>query len=158
MSEEGYVPYGWQFADEDPCITVAKGRKINCFALLSRKNQFHYQTSPQKLTASFIVEQLEQLSFTLQKLTVVVLDNAKIHTAFQVKQRLNYWQTRGLHIFYLPAYSPHLNIIERRWKELKSRWLKPPDYRSADHLFYAVHLALAGVGKNLFINFSPYSL
>jgi len=29
------------------------------------------------------------------------------------------WQNRGLYIFYLPSYSPHLNIIERLWKEMR---------------------------------------
>jgi transposase len=56
------------------------------------------------------------------------------------------------------AYSPHLNIAERLWKELKARWLRPQDYRTADQLFYAVKLALAAVGRELFINFSEYKL
>jgi hypothetical protein len=50
-----------------------------------------------------------------------------------------------------------LNIIERLWRELKQRWLKPENYSSADNLFYSVSLALASVGKELFINFSPCS-
>ncbi len=108
------------------------------------------------MTAGLITEHLERFSFTIHKPTVVVLDNARIHTARKIKERFRDWQTRGLYIFYLPAYSPHLNICERLWKELKSRWLKPQDYYSAEHLFYAVNLALAAVGKNLFINFSNY--
>lgn len=158
VCEQGYIPYGWQFAREQVCIQVAKGRKINLFAMISRNNHFFYQTSKQKMTAHFIVEQLDKFSFSIQKPTVIVLDNAKIHTAHQVKERLPNWQSRGLYLFYLPAYSPHLNICERVWKELKARWLKPEDYLSADNLFYAVTLALAAIGKNLFINFSNFSL
>lgn len=40
ISEEGYVPYGWQFSDENVCIESAKGAHINCFGLLSRDNSF----------------------------------------------------------------------------------------------------------------------
>ena len=39
ISSEGYVPYGWQFSDEQVCIASAKGQTLNCFALISRKNQ-----------------------------------------------------------------------------------------------------------------------
>jgi transposase len=158
ICEEGYVPYGWQFAGEDLSIQVAKGGKINLFGLISRNNQFFYQTSREKMTAHFIVEQLDRFSFTIEKPTVVVLDNARIHTACKVKERLQVWQSRGLYIFYLPPYSPHLNICERVWKELKARWLRPQDYLSADALFYAATLALAAIGKSLFIHFSDFNL
>lgn len=33
---EGYVPYGWQFPDEDIFIPVEKGYKINIWGLISR--------------------------------------------------------------------------------------------------------------------------
>lgn len=158
VSEQGYVPYGWQFAHEHVCIQVAKGGKLNLFGLISRNNQIYYQTCRQKLTAEFIAEQLEQFSFTIHKPTVVVLDNARIHTARKVKERLQEWQARGLYLFYLPPYSPHLNICERVWKELKARWLRPEDYLSADTLFYTATLALAAISKSLFINFSDYNL
>ena len=95
---------------------------------------------------------------SINKPTVIVLDNARIHTARKVKERLRDWQDRGLYIFYLPPYSPHLNIAERLWKELKSRWIKPADYCSAENLFYTVSLALTAVGKELFINFSKFTI
>lgn len=158
ICEEGYVPYGWQFVQEDVCIEAAKGGKMNLFGLISRNNKLFYQTSRQKITAHFIREQLDRFSFTIQKPTVVVLDNARIHTAHKVKERLQDWQSRGLYIFYLPPYSPHLNICERVWRELKARWLKPEDYLSAESLFYAVTLALAAIGKSLLINFSDFNL
>jgi len=115
-----------------------------------------YATSEQSITSDFIVEQLDSLSLKIRRPTVVVLDNARVHTANKVKKQLEVWQQRGLYLFYLPVYSPHLNIAERLWKELKARCLKPQDYLTTDSLFYAVRMALAAVGKNLFINFSEY--
>ena len=35
------VPYGWQFADEQVVMPSEKGGGVNCFALISRKNQCH---------------------------------------------------------------------------------------------------------------------
>lgn len=158
MSEEGYVPYGWQFRDESVCIEVAKGQRLNCFGLISRQNQLHYATTEGPINAAFVINQLETLSWQLSKPTVVVLDNARIHTADKVRQRLVEWQQRGLYIFYLPPYSPHLNLAERLWKELKAGWLRPQDYRTSSALFYAVWLALGAVGQELFIRFGPFKL
>ncbi len=58
---------------------------------------------------------------------------------------------------YLPPYSPHLNIIEKLWHELKQRWLRPEDYFSFETLRYALQLALLAVGSELNISFSPFN-
>jgi transposase len=150
------VPYGWQFKDEDVAIEVSRGKALNCFGLISRKSVLHFATTTQKITADFILEQLDRFSWHIIKPTVVVLDNARIHTAKKIKERLRYWQKRGLYIFYLPPYSPHLNICERLWKELKARWIKPEDYKNTDTLFYRVNQVLNSVGKELIINFSEF--
>lgn len=158
VSEKGYVPYGWQFADEAVSIQVSRGRSMNYFGLLSRSNAFLYKASEEPITSVFVLEHLDAFSRGLVRPTVVVLDNASIHTAKKIKARLRLWQERGLYVFYLPPYSPQLNLIERLWKELKGRWLRPEDYASADCLFYASELALAAVGKELTINFSSFKL
>lgn len=157
VSPEGYVPYGWQFEDEAVCVASAKGKGLNCFALVGRDSRITYATSEESITADFIVDQLDRLSLSIAKPTAVVLDNARVHTAAKVGRALESWQRRGLFLFFLPAYSPHLNIAERLWKELKARWLRPEDYRTADTLFLAVKMALAAVGKQLFINFAEYT-
>lgn len=158
VSEKGYVPYGWQFKDEPVHIPASKGRSMNYFGLLSRSNQFFYESSTETITSSFVLSQLDGFSFELVKPTVVVLDKASIHTAKKIKARIALWQERGLYLFYLPPYCPHLNIIERLWKELKARWLRACDYVSAEALFYASALALSAVGTTLRINFSAFKL
>ena len=158
ISLEPCVPYGWQFADEEVSMPSAKGGGLNCFALLSRNNRCLINTSEETFTSRFIFEQLEDLSFKLPKLTVIVLDNARIHTSQIIKERIKVWQNRGLFIFYLPRYSPHLNIVETLWRKLKYEWLSPSDYQSKEHLFYQVRLALKAVGNNLFIRFSKFKL
>ncbi len=79
--------------------------------------------------------QLEALSFSLQRQTVVVLDNAPAHVAKRVQERRGFWQQRGLWVFYLPPYSPHLNIVEVLWRKLKYQWLQPQDYLETQTLF-----------------------
>jgi len=80
VSEEGYVPYGWQFKGEQVSIACAKGARINCFGLLTRHNQFVHATTAQTITADFVIEQIDSLSFEINKHTVIVLDNARVHS------------------------------------------------------------------------------
>jgi transposase len=158
VSLEPNVPYGWQFPDEEVFMPTQKGNGLNCFALLSRTNQCSVKTSEQTFSAQFIFEQFEALSFKVRKLTVIVLDNARIHTSGIIKERIKIWQQRGLYLFYLPRYSPHLNIVETLWRKLKYEWLTPLDYQSKEHLFYQITLALKAVGDSLFIRFSKFRL
>lgn len=158
VAVEPCIPYGWQFADEEVFMPTAKGAGLNCFALLTRDNRCLIETSSETLTSRFIFERFENLSLRLQKPTVVVLDNARIHTSQIIKERKKVWQQRGLYIFYLPRYSPHLNIVETLWRKLKYEWLTPADYQNKDNLFYQIKLALKAVGSSLFIRFSKFRL
>jgi len=53
-------------------------------------------------------------------------------------ERIKYWQKRGLFIFYLPTYSPHLSIAETLWRKLKYEWLAASDYEDGQRLQYSV--------------------
>jgi transposase len=158
VSMEPCVPYGWQFEGEKVFMPTAKGAGLNCFALVSRACRLLFETTRRRITGDFIIEQLERLSFAIEKMTVVVLDNARVHTCEKVQERRSFWQARGLFIFYLPPYSPHLNIAETLWRKLKYEWLQAEDYATTDGLSYQVGQALAAVGKALKIRFSEFSL
>lgn len=153
ISEEGYIPYGWQFKDENISIKSAKGKSINCFGIITRDNEFKYVTTYETINSNFIIEQIDRFSYQLKKHTVIVLDNAKVHQSKAMKLMQKVWAERKLFIFYLPPYSPHLNIIERLWKEMKARWIQVKDYENDDQLFYATKLVLNAIGNELFINF-----
>ena len=155
VSLEPCIPYAWQFKDEDIAIPSERGGGLNCFALLSRTNCCHFKTTPERITGSWVREELERFSWTLSRQTVVVLDNARVHGAKIVKERMAAWQERGLFVLFLPPYSPQLNIAEILWRKLKYEWLRPDDYTDQDTLHYAVWQALAAVGHTLKIAFSP---
>lgn len=157
VSLEPCVPYGWQFSDEAVAMPSAKGKGINCFGLFTRSNKSVAAVSENPINAEFVIEQVEQLSFSIEKITVVVLDNARIHTGKKMKERIGYWQRRGLFIFYLPTYSPHLNIAETVWRKLKYEWLAASDYEDGQRLRYSVKQILNEFGKSLRINFSDFN-
>ena len=160
VSTEGYCPYGWQGKEEK--VSVASlpitRQRLNCFGWTSRRNNFHYAITTSSIDGAFIFEHLEAFSWKVQKPTFIVLDNARVHKTANIQKRLEVWQQRGLYLFYLPPYSPHLNIAETLWRILKGKWLEVTDYLSADHLFYATKKCLAAVGKELTINYAPFNI
>jgi transposase len=55
-------------------------------------------------------------------MTVVVLDNASIHHNIE-QQTIDRWLLdHRMVLFYLPPYSPELNLIEIVWKHAKYHW------------------------------------
>lgn len=152
VSLQPYIPYAWQFSDEKVGLPSTSGGGMNCFALLSRSNRCVFEVTEENINAQWISERLDYLSLSLKRLTVVVLDNARIHTK-AVKDRGAVWQERGLFVWFLPPYSPELNIAEILWRKLKYEWLQAEDYRDKETLRLATNQALAAVGKSLYIQF-----
>ena len=112
---------------------------------------FHYALTNENINATFVLNYLDSFSH-------IVMDNASVHHAKMIQDRLPIWQERGLFICYLPPYSPHLNIIERLWKEVKQAWLRPRDYISFDSLSYAANRVFANIGTSLSLNFSSFKV
>ena len=128
------------------------------WGLVNRYNQKHWAASEQTIDSRFVFEQLDLLSFQITKLIVILLDNATIHKAKIIQNQLKFWEKRGLYIFYLPPYSPNLNIAETLWRKMKKEQIDPIDYLNKDTLFYAVNQCLAQLGKNWEINFSEFNI
>ena len=103
LSEQPGVPYGWQFSDEEVFMPSEKGSGINLSGLISRANRLIFQMTAEKITSAFIIAQMEQLLDGITKPTVVVLDSARVHRSQAVRERLPYWEARGLFVFYLPV-------------------------------------------------------
>lgn len=151
---EGYVPYGWQFRGEDVYIPSERGLRLNIFGMIDRHNRYEGFSTTENMTADRIADFLDRLSMRIRKNTFVVLDNASVHRCRLMKELRPIWEKRGLFLFFLPPYSPHLNIAETLWRILKGKWLKPVDYFSTDSLLYAANRALAALGAELNINFA----
>lgn len=160
VSTEGYVPYGWVRRGEKVGVRVlpASRRRLNCFGLISRDCRFRYTTTEQKVNSAFIIEWLEDFASTIVKETVIVLDNAPIHKTKQLLAKKEQWEAKGLYLFFLPPYSPHLNIIEHLWRIMKGKWLQVNDYLNANTLFEATKNYLAQIGISKTVIFSNYDL
>jgi transposase len=126
--------------------------------MTTRDNRYEGFTSRSGITAEKLADFLDRLSLKpRERNTVIVLDNASIHRSKLLKELRPVCENRGLFLFYLPPYSPHLNIAETLWRILKGKWIRPQDYESTDSLFYAADRALAAIGSSLFVNHSHYA-
>ncbi len=157
LNEQPEVPYGWQFGDEKVFMPSDKGKGINLFGFITRASQLIFEMTSERITSEFVVSQIEKLLETITKPTVIVLDNAPANRNRKMRERIPYWEARGLYVFYLPVYSPHLNIAEILWRKLKYEWLSPADYLDWENLKYQVRLGLSNVGSLLKINFSNFN-
>ena len=109
---EGYVPYGWQFRDEDVYIPSQKAQRVNIFGMIDRNNRYHGFTTTESIDADKVVEYLDDFSLRTKRDTFIVLDNASVHRNKKVRELRALWEKRRLFLFYLPPYSPHLNLAE----------------------------------------------
>lgn len=83
---------------------------------------------------------------TKGKRVVVVLDNAPFHKAGAIQDARAGWEAKGLELYYLPAYCPHLNLIEGVWRRLKGFLMPRRYYNSLAELKQAVLRALRLLG------------
>jgi len=88
------------------------------------------------------------------KLRVVLIDNAPIHTSSQFLDCISAWEKKKVIIKFLPTYSPELNIIEILWRFIKYDWLPFSAYLSFDNLVEEVENILRQIGSKFKINFA----
>jgi transposase len=122
--------------------------------MVDRSNHYDGFTTTESITADKIANFLDAFSYRVRKDMFVVLDNASAHRSHKIRALRHLWEKRGLSLFYLPPYSPHLNIAKTRWRILKGKCIRPLDYVGTDNLFYTTNRALAAVENGLFINYS----
>src|SRR5881396_3600088 len=82
---------------------------------MNRKNDLYPFIFEQSVHTEVVIACFDELSKTLKKKTVVVMDNASVHTSEEFEQCLPQWKKQGLIIKYLTTYSPELNLIEILW-------------------------------------------
>ena len=79
------VPYGWQAPRERYCLPSQGSATQSIFGLLSQHNQLWTYWAHKTITAEFVIDSLNQFVSQKKKTTLLVIDNATIHTskAFQ---------------------------------------------------------------------------
>jgi hypothetical protein len=95
----------------------------------------------------------DQFCKVMQGPTVVVMDNASIHTSAAFQEEIPQWEQQGVSIFYLPKYSPELNLIEILWRFMQYEWSEFWAYTRFAHLVQYVEEVIKNFGEKYKINF-----
>ena len=129
----------------------SKGR-VNLIGTLSVEGdvqRMEYEMLDGGCRAREVVGYLDTLADKVRaegKPCVVVLDNAPFHRAEIMQEERAKWEAKGLRLYYLPAYCPHLNPIEGVWKRLKGFLMPRRFYDTLADLKEAILSALRLLG------------
>jgi len=149
-----YIPYGWQEKGQTIRITPKKSKRLNVFGFLTRNNEFQAYTTEGTINSDLLIAFIDHFVQSITQRTAIILDNATIHHSDNFKEKIKEWASKDLYIFYLPTYSPHLNIIETLWRKIKYEWLKPHHYESWTILKENINKILLEIGEKYFVNFN----
>lgn len=148
------IPYAWQHIGETIGIPSGRSKRINVLAFCSKGLDFHSTTIQGHVDSQIVIEYFDQFSLNITKKTIVIIDNASVHTSGKFKRELEKWEARGLIIKYLPTYSPELNLIEIVWRFIKYIWLPLSAYLSFKNLENSLQTVLDGIGSKYQITFA----
>ncbi|MEO1523724.1 MAG: IS630 family transposase [Cyanobacteria bacterium J06633_2] len=158
MDESGfclvpYLPYAWQERGHTLALPSQRSPRLNVLGFMNRHNDLAPYVFETSITREVVIACIDDFSRTCTKPTVIVMDQASIHQNGGIEDKLEAWKAKNIDIFWLPTYSPHLNLIEILWRFMKYEWIEFEAYESWENLVQYVEKVLKGVGKDYVINF-----
>jgi transposase len=151
---EPCVPYAWQPIGENLELPCSKSPRLNVLGFLNRDCSFQSWVFEDTITSSVVIACINEFSKSIKRPTVLVIDNAPIHTSNEFVDMIEEWKKLGLTILYIAPYSPELNIIEILWKKIKYEWMPFSAYQSFNALKQNLFDILANIGRAYSINFT----
>jgi len=98
------------------------------------------------ITSDTLIQFLKMLKEKYSdKPIAIVLDNARYQHCFVVKTIA---KSFGIHLLFLPPYSPNLNIIERLWKFTKKKILYAKYYNNPKEFHGAIQSFFNNINQN----------
>ena len=127
-----------------------EGRRVNALAALiwNERPALYWAAKPGSLEARHLVAFLSELPAAPVP-TIVVLDNGSIHRSKETRAAIPALRARGVHLYFLPAYSPELNAIESAFRAIKHHHLPERRYASLPALVDAVNGAFTAYEETL---------
>jgi transposase len=136
---------GWVWCWVRWCVRAAAGRKrYNVLgAVHAVSHRLVRVANHTYLNATSVCDLLRQVAKAhVGRPITLVLDNARYQKCALVKDLA---AALGIHLLYLPSYSPNLNLIERVWKFVKKQCLASVHYPTYEVFTAAIDNCLAGL-------------
>ena len=122
----------WCFVKQYVPALNIRGRVNVIGAISPNGKDFIYDVSQSSVNQEAIMRFLRKISRAFKGHDIrLVLDNASYHHAHAVEELA---AELGITLVFLPVASPNLNIIERLWKFVKSKFLKNKIFTHLDEL------------------------
>lgn len=154
FSLEPAAPHAWQTRGETIQIPSAHSKRLNVIAFFNTDNEVHPLMLTGSVDSHVVTFWFDDFRSRLRRKTVVVIDNAPIHTSEEFQECVATWRKRGLIIYAIPEYSPELNLIEIPWRKIKYEWLPFSAYQSFEALRDALMEIFSGIGSKYRITFA----
>lgn len=147
------VAYAWQHKDNPILLPAAKGKRLSVFGLMTPGCKLSSWMVEGSINSDTAIAMMDEFCQTITKRTVVVMDNAPIHRSKKFMAKINQWREQDLWIYFLPPYSPELNIIEMLWRFIKYQWLPFDAFINFQNLKKRITEVLDSIGLKYRINF-----
>ena len=147
------VPYAWQTKDNPILLPAAKGKYQNVVGLMTRKNKLYFEILETTFNSDRIICFMNRFVEQTVKKTIVILDNSPIHKSKKFMAKIEEWKEKDVLIYFLPPYSPELNLIEILWRRIKYQWLDFDAYKSFQNLKEKLNFVLNNFGIKYDIKF-----
>ena len=96
--------------------TDAHSKRLHVLGLFNRQHDLTAYTFAGRRDREGVIACSDDFGQELRQRTVMVLEQAAIHTSKEFAAKIPAWHARHREIFYLPAYAPALNMIEILWR------------------------------------------
>jgi len=154
FSLTSYIPYAWQDKVDPAEIKTQRSQRFNVLGFMNKNQELESYIFKCNITSEIVIVCIDKFCETRTKPTTIVMDQASIHTSKNIEKKVAEWKAKGVDIFWLPTYSPQLNLIEILWRFMKYEWIELDAYKSLEQLVSYVEEVLKGFGEKYIINFA----
>ncbi len=149
------VVYAWQKRGMRIIVPVTRSKQQNVLGFMWHGSQ-HFESFVFEggIDAGVVIDCVDRVAATLKRETVIVIDNAPMHTAAEFDEKIEEWAELRLTIYRLPSYCPELNKVEMLWEKIKYDWLSWEAYKSEKSLREELDKVLSQIGSQYLITFA----
>ena len=149
-----YVPYAWQEKGETIAIASGHSQRLNVLGFMNKHDDLDAYCFECSVTSEVVIGCFDDFCNRIEVPTVAIVDNASIHRGEAFQEKILEWESKGVLVFYLPEYSPELNLIEILWRFMKYEWIEFSAYNSWSDLVNYVEGVIKDFGGKHKINFA----
>jgi len=120
---------------------------------MTRQNKLYFEVLETTFNSDRLITFMDSFVEQTVKKTIVILDNSPIHKSKKFMAKMEEWEEKDLFIYFLPPYSPELNLIEIVWRRIKYQWLDFDAYRCFQNLKIKLNFVLSNYGTKYDIKF-----